>query len=784
MYSLVNVIGLSTGILFVFLIGVYVWNELSVNKQLRNARNQYFLESRWTNPNMGNNITTLGPLAKQLKEAYPSLVKNYYRWDGITSVVSKGEKHLRENIQLGDSTLLSMYGFGLLHGDAHTALTLPYSAVITQEVALKYFGRTDVVGETLSIQSFSGSDHPFSITGVLNRIPENSVIQLNDANHNGVFIPTNTFAYFGRNDFESWTNIYIPSYIELADGVTPDALAGPVRKLIGANAPAAIAQNLRVVPLPLRSYYLLKNNALVKRMLWALSFVGFFIMLMAVINFVNISISSSSARIREIGLRKVMGGMRKQIIFQFLIESVILVLIATVIALAAYPFAKPLFGGMLGKELPSLLSLPVVVAAILLLFVVVAGVLAGFYPAWILSALQPVDSIKGKLKTVEEKVWLRKGLVTLQFSIAGVVLIAAVIVSQQVAFFFSQGLGYNKEFVVSSQVPRDWTPAGVRKMETVRSGFSRLPQVSAVSLSYEIPNGMNSGVPSVYRFGGDSTTAVVMQSLITDAHYLDVYQIPLKAGSFFEDGDVDSSRVVLNEKAAVALGWKNPADAVGQLLRIAGSPLTYTVAGVSGDFHFDSMQRPIQPDIFFQSRLANTYRFLSFKIKAGNAMTAVRSIEKKWAELLPGSSFEYSFMDESLRTLYKNEIQLQKAAYTATALSVIVALLGILGLISLGIKKRAKEIGIRKVLGSSVAGIILLFLKEFLWVILVASLVACPLAYLTMQRWLQEYAYRVPITVRPFLLTIGLLAFCTTMLICLQTIRAALTNPVTSLRSE
>ena len=223
-----------------------MWNELQVNKKLRHSKNQYFLQSKWKDPNQGTDITTLGPLSKRLKEDYPNLVANYYRWDGITSVVSKGDKHLRENIQLGDSTLLSMYGFELLHGDARTALNNPYSVVITKDIAIKYFGKPDVVGENITIQSFSGTQHDFAITGVLKEIPENSVTQLNADNHNTFFIPTNTFAYFGRNDFEAWTNIYLPSYIEVRDGVTAKDLEKPINQLIQQNAPDGIKQNLTV----------------------------------------------------------------------------------------------------------------------------------------------------------------------------------------------------------------------------------------------------------------------------------------------------------------------------------------------------------------------------------------------------------------------------------------------------------------------------------------------------------------------------------------------------------
>ncbi|MES2881531.1 MAG: ABC transporter permease, partial [Bacteroidota bacterium] len=300
-HSFINIFGLGIGIVFTLLISAYVWGELQVNANLGNAKNQYFLRSHWKDPNFGVDITTVGPLAKRLKEDYPSLVANYYRWDGITSVVSKGDKHFRENIQLGDSSLLSMYNFQLLHGNTRTALNNPYTAVIKPAVAIKYFGRTNVVGESISIQSFSGHQHDFTITGVLKDLPDNSVTQLNAENHNGVFIPTNTFAYFGRNDFESWSNIWLPSYIELKEGVTPKDIEGPIKELIRANAPGPIKENLSVQPIALTDYHLQKDNGLVKRMIYTLSFVALFILLMAVINFINITISASSARMKEIG---------------------------------------------------------------------------------------------------------------------------------------------------------------------------------------------------------------------------------------------------------------------------------------------------------------------------------------------------------------------------------------------------------------------------------------------------------------------------------------------------
>ncbi len=782
-YAFVNAAGLFAGITFALLIGAYVWGELQVNRNLKNADRQYFLKSEWKDPNMGVDIATLGPIAKRLKEDYPDLVKNYYRWDGITSVVSKGDKHLRENIQLGDSTLLSMYGFKLQDGDVATALVQPFSVVITKDMAEKYFGKTDVVGETINIQSFSGARKDFAITGVLKEIPDNSVTHLNEANLNTFFIPTNTYTYFGRADFDVWTNIYVPSYIELQKGVAPASLDKAISQLIQTNASDGIKQNLKIQAVPVMDYYLQKDNAVVKRMLYALSFVGFFILLMAVVNFINIAISSSGNRMKEIGVRKVLGGLRSQLIFQFLTESFILVLIAIALALVVYPFARPLFAEMVGKSIPSLLSFPLYFVFIPITLILFTGLLAGLYPAFVLSSINTVNSLKGKLNTVKENVLLRKSLVGFQFAIALVVLIAAAIVTQQVSYFFSQSLGYNKEYVVASQVPRDWSPAGVRKMETIRNEFATIPQVSSVTLSYDIPNGSFGG-PPVYKAGTDSTQAIAMQSLITDENYLSTYGIRLNNGEFFDSRKLDSGKVVLNKKAVAALGYKSSSDAIGKQLRIPGDPTTFTVKGVTNDFHLGSMQQAIQPTVFFNVTNSVVHRYLSFKLKPGNVSTAIEAIQKKWATLLPGSSFEYSFMDDTLKKLYAAELQLKKAAYAATLLSFIIVLLGVLGLISLSVHKRVKEIGIRKVLGASVSNIMLLFVKEFVIIILTAAVIACPVAWWAMNNWLNNYAYHITISLLPFVLSIIFLAVITLLLIGFQTIKAAIANPVKSLRTE
>jgi len=781
-YSSVNIIGLSTGIAFTLLIGAYVWSELQVNTKLKNADRQYIIQSKWKDPNLGYEIASLGPLAKALRESYPDLVANYYRFDGITSNVSKGDKAFRENIAICDSTMLNMYGFNLLHNDVKTAFEGPFSIVITTDKAIKYFGKTDVVGQILTIESFSGSKHDFMITGVLNKIPKNSVIQLVDAYPNDLFTSTSNLSFFSRN--MDWRNPSIAGYIELQKGVSPTDLEKPIAYLVKQNAPQQIAAGMTPYVVSLKDYYLDANNGLVKKMLYALSAIALFILLMAIINFINMSVSRSATRMREIGIRKVLGGLKKQLIFQFLIESIILVFVATVFALLIYVLTQNLFSKILGREIPSLTAFPFYFAAFPLLLIFIIGFIAGIYPAFVLSSLKSVESLKGKLSSIKENILLRKSLVAFQFGTATIAFVGAIIISQQINLFLSKDLGYNKDYIISAQVPRNWIREGVNKIENIRRQLADMPGIKSAALSYEIPDGNNGGQAPVYKSGNDSTQTIATQVLISDENYLNVYQVPLKAGSFFEGNGLDSGKVILNDTSVKALGYRNASEAIGRQLRIPGDPTIFTVKGVTKDFHFGSMQQQIAPIIFFNVQFATQYRFLSFKIQPGNITSTINSLQKKWSALMPGTPFEYKFMDDTLAKLYKSEMQLKKASYTATVLALIIVLLGVLGLISLSVQKRTKEIGIRKVLGSSVTGIMSLFMKEFLLVILIAGVVACPLAYIIMNNWLQAYAYRINITAQPFVVSILTLGCITALLICIQTIKAALANPVKSLRSE
>ncbi|OMP75529.1 ABC transporter permease [[Flexibacter] sp. ATCC 35208] len=784
-HAILNIAGLAIGIAFTGMIMAHVWNELQVNTELKNADRQYVIKSKWKDKNMGFDLATSGALPKALKEQYPTLVKNFYRWDGLTLTVHGKEKDFKEEVQIGDSTLLDMFGFKVLAGNPTNALSTPNSMIMTEPVAKKYFGTVNAIGQTVEIENMAGQRQPFMLTAVIRVARDNGVTDLINNYSNGIILPESSISYFGRT-IDNWKNMFIVGYVELQPGINPSQLNGPISKLLKENIPPNVYANLTPQVINLRDNYLEQNNGLVKRMLFTLSGIGLFILLMAVINFINISVSRAGSRMKEIGMRKVMGGRKHQLVWQFLIESTIIVCIATLLAFGCYLLLGPLFAQLVGKPLPALSEFPVYFVGYPLLFVVLIGLAAGLYPAFVLSALPSLSSLKGSLKSVKENILLRKSLVAFQFFTALVVLIGAFIVTKQVQFFFSKGIGYDKEFVVSAQVPRDWSPAGVAKMEGIRKQLAESPVVKDVTLTYEIMNGNNGGSLSIFPLGADATSAITAFQLSTDMHFAKTFQVPMAAGVFLarEGMPTDVHKMVINTRLAAALGYKDPADAVGKQVKFTELQDTYTIAGVTKDFHFGSMQQSIQPMVFFPIEVFNIFRYFAIKLKGGNVPQAIETLHQQWAALMPGAPFEYKFMDDSLAKMYQTELQLKKTAYTATVLALVIVLLGVIGLVSLTVQKRTREMGIRKVLGASVNSIISLFIKDFIAVMIVASVVACPVAYYLMQYWLNSYEYHVEITALPIMMIILSLGILTSVMIILQTLRVAVANPVKSLKVE
>lgn len=783
-FAMVNIWGLSIGITFVLLIGAYTWGELQVNRFVKNNDRIFLLKSKWANPETGVEFATLGPLTKELQDNYPTLIEKAYSHDGITTVVSVGDKHYREGIHPGDSTFFDVFNLPVAYGDPRTAMDKPNAVVLTEKKAKLYFGKADAVGKLLKIQSFDGRNEDFEVTAVIKDLPFNTVTNYTKPG-NELFMGPAGIRYFGREfGFNSWLSPNIVGYVLLKPGIKPEQLKVPLATLIKTNASSEIQKTLEVYPVALKDIYLGMYKGLAGRMIAIFSFVAMFILLMAIINFVNISIGNSLTRLKEIGVRKAMGGKKRQLVFQFITESVLVVAFSFVVSLGMFFLLKPLFSQMIGKDIPGLSSFPAWFAFLPVFIILFTGALAGLYPAFVLSAQPSVTALKGKLKNIKEKLLFRRALITVQFVTAIVVFIAAIVIDRQVSFFFNSDLGFNKERVITVPVPRDWTFSGVKHMERMRDEFRTMSEVKDASFSYAIPDGWSNGANMIYRPENDSSTAISSVSVISDERFVATYGIKMSAGAYYTGTQADSSKIVINEAAVRALGWKSAAEAINQPVRMHNFSGVMYVSGVTRDFHFGTLRDAISPLCFMTVESMGIYRFISFRLNAGNTSKQIAALQNKWGQVFPDTPFDFKFLDDSIAQLYETETQMQKAARAATIVSLMIVLLGVLGIVTLSIARRNKEMGIRKVLGASVLNIITLFVKEFSWIIVASNMVAWPLSWYLLHTWLMDYAYRINIGAGPFLIVGVLLMLLVAFVIIGMTRKLATTNPVKSLRTE
>lgn len=524
---------------------------------------------------------------------------------------------------------------------------------------------------------------------------------------------------------------------------------------------------------------------MVRRMIRVLSLAAFFILLMAVINFVNINIGTSSYRLKEIGLRKVFGGANRQLILQFVTEALLLTGIATVFSLVLYEVLRPVFDQVLNTRLQSFFDLNTNTFFYLLAVVFVTGFVAGIYPAFVLSSSRIVNAVKGKVDSARGGLLVRKGMLMVQFTLAVIVFICALTVSRQVSYIFSKDIGYDKEQVlVLTAFPKQWDSIGTNKMISNRNVLAQLPDVKNVSLSFEIPDRKPPNSIAMQPVNGDGRT-VLVTSCGVDENYAATFGLQVLSGTCFAQfGGFIPNQIVLNESAVKALGL-TVASAVNRQIRNPYSPgPTFTIAGVIKDYNYSSLQERIQPIAFFNVKDWTSYRYMSLKLNTSNIAETILRIKDEWKELSPNAPFEYTFMDEKFQSLYKSELQLKKAADIATVLNLVIIFLGVFGIVTFTLLKRTKEIAVRKVLGADVWQIILLFVKDYAWLILAANGIAWPITYLATNKWLEGYAYRVNQAVAPYVIA-GMVVFTAAfLLIAVQCRKAALTNPVKSLRTE
>ncbi len=492
LFSLINILCLAIGITFSIIIVVYILNEESVNSNLKNVSNQYIIKSNWKVKEMGMDITTIGPLAKTMKEEYPSFVENYFRYNPVATVVSVGNNHFKENIAIGDTTLVSMYGFPVLYGNKEKAFTNINSAVISETVAQQLFGTKNVIGKVFDITTTVNNEkQQYTVSAVLKDIPKNSVTGLINVDYN-VFVPTEGSRFYSNapdaDPAQGWNSAYEIGMLELKPGVTTQQMMQPFKQVLKKYTDKNTQNNLTAELAPVKDYHIHSNNGAVQKMITTLSFIAAFILLMAIINFVNINIGTSSYRVKEIGLRKVFGSMRGQLMMHFISKALVLAFIAAILSFIFYALLRNLFTEILNTSLPSIWQFNIQQISLFVVLIIAIGLLSGIYPAFVLSASNTINSIKGKTDSARGALLLRKGLLIVEFSLAIIVFISALNVSRQMSFIFKKDLGYNKEqLLVVDAYPKQWDSLGVQRMKMVKQQLLTLPEVKDASLSFDIP---------------------------------------------------------------------------------------------------------------------------------------------------------------------------------------------------------------------------------------------------------------------------------------------------------
>lgn len=778
----IHVLGLTLGLAFALVTGVFVSQELRVNKSLRDSDRLYMVEGAMKDGTFAYPFMSPAAVTSVACEEYPTLFEGRFRFQDRMITVSKGDQHFRLQTIICDPTLVSLFGFPVLHGDAAGIFRDAHTIVITRAMALRYFNRADVVGETLTLSAQSGDNkrYDYTIAAVLEDLPRNSVTDLVDMNAQ-IFLSLKEIDVFRNIDADQWEAGTSVNYVKLKPGASVHDAEDALAAIMKARAPEPM-QRLKLSLNPLESYYLEANQGRVKKLIYTLSAIALFILILAVINFVNITVGSSLARLREIGVRKAIGSRRGQLVGQFLAESVLLSVGAFVVSVAIYALTRSYFGELLGTVLVPVTELGGVLVCIMFAISLGIGLLAGIYPAFLLSSYNTIASLKNKLPSLGGSHNVSQSLVALQFALAIGVFIFAMVINRQVTYFLEKDLGYNKDYVLTvSSVPRRWSEEGVRSIETARQAFLSVPQVKNISLSWEIPAGNYGNQVDVYRQGADETKALGMPMLMTDEHFADTYGIGMRDGIFLADEQHawQLGNIVLNASASKMLGVV-PGDHVN----IRGDTTVFTVKGIVNDFHFFSLHETVKPMVFLHTRGTQAFRHFSIKLQPGDMAAAISAVEATWRQVFPDEPFVYAFMDQELARLYKNEIRLKKASSVATGLMLLIVFTGVFGMVSLMISKRTKEMGIRKVMGATAGDIVLLVSGPYFVLVVVAFAITAPLAYYASIRWLASFAYKITLPWWIFIVPVVMTLILTVLLVGVKTLRAAMGSPVNALRYE
>jgi putative ABC transport system permease protein len=792
-FSIINIAGLAVGLTCFILIAMYVMDELSYDKYNSNSDRIYRVNSdiRFGGTDLKLAVCS-DPMGPTLKKDYPQVEQyvRFYNSDG-SKLIKKGAQYISEDrVTHADSTLFDVFTLPTIAGNSKTALNEPNTVVITESTAKKYFGTVDVVGK--SIETNENNKTPYKITAVIKDIPKNS-------HFNFDFIFSMDNVDYGWGNYLSHN---FQTYVLLKEGTDAKKFNSNFNQLIDKYILPQAKQFLQInsiaefektgnklvyTLIPLRDIHLKSdrfpelgvNSSM--QYVYIFSAVAVFILLIACVNFMNLSTARSSNRAKEVGIRKVLGTDQRMLIGQFLTESTLMVFFGLVLAIALVAAGIGYFNSIAGKSLSITQLLQPGYLVFLILLPVVIGTLAGLYPAFFLSAFQPIAVLKGRMNKGFKKNNLRSSLVVFQFFISIVLIIGTIVVYQQLNYIQNTKIGFNKDqlLIINN------TNALGANTDAFKNELTKLSGIKAASFAGYLP--VSNSARSDNSF---STEAVMnekngfnMQVWNVDYDYVTVLGMEmLKGRNFSTSYGSDSNAIIINEEAAKIIGADNP---VGKKLYTTDnngvSNTAYTIIGVVKNFNFESLRKNVGP---LSMRLGYNKWAAAFKVSAADVSNIIKTIEQKWKVMAPDMPFSYQFLDESFDNMYRAEQRVGKVALSFSLLAILIACLGLFGLAAYMAEQRTKEIGVRKVLGATVGSITTLLSRDFLKLVLIASVIAFPVAWWAMSKWLQDFAYRIHIGWWIFAAAAFIALLIALLTVSSQAIKAALQNPVKSLRTE
>jgi putative ABC transport system permease protein len=763
-----------------------VINELSYDKFNANAEDIYRV-TRSFNTADGVETLHLGavapPFGPLLKNEFSDIKKVTRIYPGSSGLVMRyRDKLLTENgAYFADENFFDFFNTQTTKGDPKSALTEPFAMMMTEELAHKYFGNEDPMNKVVKL----GNKFNFKVTGIFKDFPVNSQL------HPKMLLSFNTLkdpAVYGQKQLETnWGNNSFFTYLLFPKGYDVNKVAAQfpafIDKYVGTNE----SKNSKLYFQKFLDIHLnshlddeLEQNGDIKRVM-IFSAIALFILMIACINYMNLSTARSALRAREIGIRKVIGAQQKEIIAQFLSESVLITTFSLTIALGITYAVLPLVNAFSGLSLSfQLLYTPQIIAAIIAMPFVI-GILSGIYPAIFMSSFKPIKVLKGLIKVGSGSISFRKVLVVLQFSISIILIVATTIVFQQLRYMQQKSLGFSKDHILTMRNPFDPNQFEVFKHEITRDGL-----VKDAARSSRIPSGRlldDQGI-SVVQDGALKMVNADIKYVNADYGFVPTFTMKMAAGrNFSKDFATDSANYIINTSAAKILGWDTPGKAIGKEINYGGNK--GKVIGVVNDFHFESMHQKIIPLLMRMPSFANNnYNRLSIKVDGAHVPQAINAIEQLWKKMQPEVPFEYTFLDQKFQRLYEIEQQQGSLFTIFSFIAIFIACLGLFGLSAFTITQRVKEIGVRKVLGASIPQIVTELSKDFLKLVVIASVIALPVAWYAMNKWLLDFAFRISIQWWVFVMAGVIAVIIAFITISFQSIKAASANPVKSLRSE